>query len=133
MRTGSCLVTAMRLLKIRAMLNQRENVGSGAKHRPDSLLLLAAGIIAVGAGLRLHLFFANRSLWLDEAMLAINLVRRTPAELLLPLDYAQGAPLGFLYAQKLIIMLAGSSEPSLRTLLGGALVIGAALAAARRR
>ncbi|WP_312304065.1 DMT family transporter [Pulveribacter sp.] len=30
-------------------------------------------------------------------------------------------------------MLAGSSEPSLRTLLGGALVIGAALAAARRR
>src|SRR5512144_903664 len=73
------------------------------------LLLILAGI-----GVRLVPMLANRSLWLDEAMLALNIVTRPLADLLRPLDYAQGAPLGFLLLEKLSVTLFGPNEPALR-------------------
>lgn len=91
--------------------------------------LAAAFLLAAGLLLRLRAYFSGRSLWLDEAMLALNLLQRDFWGLWQPLDYQQGAPLGFLLLQKVIITLAGDGELGLRLLpcLAGcaALIIGA--------
>ena len=48
-------------------------------------------IIGLGIFLRLFQYLHNRSLWLDEASLALNLIEKTFSELLQPLDYGQMA------------------------------------------
>jgi 4-amino-4-deoxy-L-arabinose transferase-like glycosyltransferase len=78
-----------------------------------SVVLLVA-LVALGTGLRLAALGADRCLWIDEAMLALNLVARSPAELLRPLDYNQGAPVGFLLLSKAAIAAFGSAEWALR-------------------
>ncbi len=78
---------------------------------PDFLWGLA---IAVGIFLRLRQYFVNRSLWVDEAMLAFNIVNRTFSGLTLPLDYNQGAPIGFLFIEKIIILTLGNHDYILR-------------------
>lgn len=75
---------------------------------------VAGVLLALGVVLRLRDYLVCRSLWLDEAMLARNLVDRPIAGLLRPLDHNQGAPVGFLLVQKLTILLLGPSEWSLR-------------------
>ena len=57
---------------------------------------LAWSLIALGIFLRVAPYAANHSLWLDEANLALNIVDRPLEGLLRPLDYGQGAPVGFL-------------------------------------
>ena len=57
-------------------------------------------LILLGVVLRVALYAANRSFWLDEAMLVRNIVDRSLTGLARPLDYGQGAPLGFLYVEK---------------------------------
>lgn len=47
-------------------------------------------------------------------MLALNIIRRSPAELLKPLDNAQGAPIGFLWLEKMAVHSFGSGEMALR-------------------
>ena len=79
-----------------------------------TILVAAWILILTGAALRIYHFLINRSLWLDEAMLAVNIVQRSPANLLLPLDYAQGAPWGFLLVQKLMVDTGGANEYALR-------------------
>lgn len=71
--------------------------------------LLSAGVL-----LRLVRYLAERSLWLDEAYLAINLMTRSYAELTQTLDYNQGAPIGFLWVERLMLTLFGDSELALR-------------------
>ena len=80
-------------------------------------------ILILGIFLRLHQYLYNRSLWLDELSLVLNLVNRSFLELLEPLDYAQGAPIGFLLLSKSILSLFGTSEYVLRIvpLLSGTL------------
>jgi hypothetical protein len=73
-------------------------------------------LMAIGVLLRADQYFGNRSLWLDESFLALNIVQRTPLQLIQPLDYGQGAPVGFLLAEKLITLVFGDSEYSLRLL-----------------
>lgn len=72
-------------------------------------LLFLAGVL-----LRLRQYLTGRSLWADEAMLALNIVERDFGELFRPLDYDQGAPLGFLLVEKLINAFLGRHELVLR-------------------
>jgi len=76
--------------------------------------LAAALFILIGLALRLRQYLSGRSFWLDEAMLALNIVHRDFAGLFRPLDYDQGAPLGFLMLEKLTITLLRNGELTLR-------------------
>lgn len=78
------------------------------------IALVAA--VAIGVALRVAQYAAHRSLWLDEAALAANIIHRSFAALARPLDFAQVAPLGFLWLEKGIITLFGASEWTLRLL-----------------
>lgn len=71
-------------------------------------------IISFGIAIRLVQYLHNRSLWADEAVLALNIVNRSYLELLQPLDYDQGAPIGFLWIEKLAIQLFGNNEYAFR-------------------
>lgn len=75
---------------------------------------LAVLVILVGVVLRLRLYLRGASLYLDEAMLANNIVDRSYAGFFQPLDYDQGAPLGFLFLQKLVIQTLGNADFKLR-------------------
>jgi 4-amino-4-deoxy-L-arabinose transferase-like glycosyltransferase len=55
-------------------------------------------------------------LWLDESFLALNIINRPFAELRHSLEYGQAAPIGFLYAERLVVELLGTSEYALRLL-----------------
>lgn len=70
--------------------------------------------IGFGVVVRVAQYVWNRSLWADEAVLALNIVNRSYGELLQPLDYEQGAPLGFLMVEKLAVQLFGDNEYALR-------------------
>jgi len=80
----------------------------------DFYAFLCYTIICFGIVLRLVQYLYNRSLWLDEAMLALNIVNRSFTELLTPLDYRQNAPLLFLMLERLSVKILGNSEYALR-------------------
>ncbi len=84
--------------------------GSSARLETISIVLL----FILGIGLRLRQYLSGRSLWVDEAMLALNIVNRDFGGLLEPLDYDQGAPAGFLLIEKVFNLLFGRNEYSLR-------------------
>jgi uncharacterized membrane protein len=94
------------------------------------------GITLVFAGfvLRLRQYFSGRSLWLDEAMLANNILSRTFTGLFQPLSDNQGAPVGFLLLQKTITLILGNSEYALRLLpfVAGILSLAAMFALMRK-
>jgi 4-amino-4-deoxy-L-arabinose transferase-like glycosyltransferase len=75
---------------------------------------LAIALAALGALTRVRLYLTNRSLWLDEVFIALNLSKRSFAELAKPLDFNQGAPIGFLWIEKAVVTLFGNSEYALR-------------------
>ena len=78
------------------------------------LRYLAMGMVLFGMVLRIGQYIANRSLWFDEAMLALNIVERSFGGLTQPLDYSQGAPIGFLFIQKAAIYILGNRDYVLR-------------------
>jgi hypothetical protein len=81
-------------------------------------------LVCIGIGIRLRAYLFNRSLWLDESLLALNIVNRSFSALLLePLGLGQAAPPGFLVAQRLAVQAFGSNEYALRLvpLLSGVL------------
>jgi hypothetical protein len=80
--------------------------------RALSVVLIA--LVVFGVVLRLCSYLGNRSLWLDEAALAHNIVSRSFTGLLAPLDRQQVAPLGFLWLEKAAVSLFGTSEYALR-------------------
>ncbi|HEX6037319.1 hypothetical protein [Longimicrobium sp.] len=84
-----------------------------AAARRRRLLLLVA--LLVGAALRLLQYGVNRALWLDEALVSLNVLSRDAGTLLTrPLDYGQTAPAGFLLLQKAVTGLLGTGEYALR-------------------
>jgi len=64
--------------------------------------------------LRLAEFLENRSLSRDETFLALNIIDRSFRALTRPLDFNQGAPIGFLEVQKAISVALGPSDQALR-------------------
>lgn len=78
----------------------------------SSVAVLATFVLAVAA--RMAQYLGNRSLWLDEAYLALNIIGRDFGGLLRPLDHHQIAPPLFLWAVKLAVSLWGDSEFVLR-------------------
>ena len=84
--------------------------------RPIVPTLIAATAIAVGIALRVVEFTRNRPLWLDEAMLSLNIAARSFVQLARPLDYDQSAPLAYLWIERLAVNVGGVSERSLRAL-----------------
>jgi hypothetical protein len=85
-----------------------------SKNKSRLAISLVIAICSIGAILRICFYMANRSLWIDEAMLALNIVSRSFAGLLKPLDWDQGAPIGFLLAEKSAISLLGNKDYILR-------------------
>ena len=85
------------------------------KYALKSLAPWTAALLALGVLLRLRQYLFNRSLWLDEAYLAVSFVDRSLGELLLePLANNQAAPLGFLLLVKLATMAGGVHDWTLR-------------------
>lgn len=71
-------------------------------------------IVLLGLGLRAAQYITDRSLWCDEALLALNVLHRSAGGLFKPLGYHQGAPIGFLLLEKLATYLFGRDELALR-------------------
>jgi len=71
-------------------------------------------IILIGAFLAIYQFMFNRSLWIDEASLALNIINKDFLELTKPLDYNQVAPVGFLFIERVSILIFGKNELALR-------------------
>jgi hypothetical protein len=76
--------------------------------------LLGGLVIAAGVAIRLRFYLYNRSMYRDEAALALNIVNRTWGGLFKPLDNDQGAPIGFLVLEKLVVRFWGDHEKALR-------------------
>jgi hypothetical protein len=71
-------------------------------------------IILCGVLLAIIQYIYNRSLWLDEAYLSLNIISKTHFELLKPLDYIQVSPILFLQIEKLFSVIIPISEFGLR-------------------
>ncbi|MFT4541701.1 MAG: hypothetical protein ACI841_004687 [Planctomycetota bacterium] len=67
-------------------------------------VVVALAIIAFGATLRIQRYSADRSLWLDEVMLALNL-DNSPSEWTSGLEYHQAAPFGFMLLTRGLVAL----------------------------
>ena len=73
-------------------------------------------LITLGVTLRAVRFGADRSLWQDEAALALNITGSTITGLTEPLSHAQIAPVGFLIAVKLAAQTVNYTESGLRVI-----------------
>ncbi|MGH9198246.1 MAG: glycosyltransferase family 39 protein, partial [Acidimicrobiia bacterium] len=71
-------------------------------------------ILVLGACIRLSQYFQRRSLYIDEATLALSIASRPFLGLLRPLDYDQLSPVPFLWAVRAVTMVAGVDELTLR-------------------
>src|SRR3990167_6168457 len=81
--------------------------------RKENLAL--AIIIALGIFMRFSGYWANRSIWLDEACLALNVINKSFLDLIVhPLDDNQAAPVAFLLLTKLLVSTLGRNEYVLR-------------------
>jgi len=75
---------------------------------------LTWAFIFFGICIRIWQYSNCRSLWIDEAMLARNIIDRNFLELLNPLDFNQGAPVLFLWITKSVTTFFGTGELALR-------------------
>ncbi len=64
------------------------------------LVMIVAAVVGVGLRIRMHL--ENRSLWLDPAMLALNVIDKSALELMGRLDWNQAAPPAYLLLAKAV-------------------------------
>lgn len=88
----------------------------------------------LGVLLRVLRFAQDWPLWWNEAFVAVNLFDRDYTGLLRPLAYRQVCPVGFLWAERLVLDLLGASTWSLRLLpfLAGLAALGVLTVTASR-
>lgn len=75
-------------------------------HVPDRLTCLLWGLIGLGIFLHTAQYWFNRSLWVDEASLALHILENAPIEL--------PPPIGFILIEKAVVGVFGDSEYALR-------------------
>lgn len=76
--------------------------------------LITLSCVVLGLALRVAQYAHNRALWLDEAALALQIVYKTPMELLGPLGWHQNSPIAFLLTVKFVSLAVGTADWSLR-------------------
>jgi hypothetical protein len=97
--------------------------------RAHLVLGATISVVALALLVRTLQYLANSSFSLDEAQLALNIMHRPYGDLLHELDFNQGAPPAFLFLEKTIVDVFGTSEyafralPFVASLLSVALVI----------
>ena len=92
--------------------NQQLPITSTTKRHQRRALI---SVLVLGILFRLFHFFYNRSLFIDELYLDINIIKMSFWELAtLPFEYEQKAPIGYLWAAKLCVVLFGKGEKALR-------------------
>lgn len=98
------------------------------------LQVLTVGVLAIGLLVRTVGYLHRASLWGDEAMIALNVGARSFGGLARPLDYGQVAPVPFLWAERLAVLVGGMNEYALRLLpfVSGVLLLFALTGLARR-
>ena len=82
-------------------------------------------VVALGLVLRFAQYGHDREFWEDEAVLAVEIIQKTPLELTGVLAHDMNYPIGFLLVEKLMLALFGASEYAFRVfpLLAGLLSI----------
>ncbi|HET9914043.1 MAG TPA: hypothetical protein VFQ13_19270, partial [Anaerolineales bacterium] len=86
-----------------------------SKKFPAWQSLTIVALTLFGILLRVRQFLTGRSLWVDEAMLALNIVHRNFGGLLQqPMEYGQSSPIGYVFSVKIFNLLLGDSEYALR-------------------
>ncbi|MEI6351131.1 MAG: glycosyltransferase family 39 protein [Verrucomicrobiota bacterium] len=85
----------------------------------------SVGLCVIGISLRVFFFLFDKNLWLDEATASLSIVHRGFLGLCKPLEYAQMAPLGFLWAVKSSVLALGDHDLAFRvpSLLAGVLAV----------
>lgn len=78
------------------------------------LFIFCTVFVLLGIALRLLRLGLNFPLWGDEAFVALNFFDSDFATLTKPLRHYQIAPLGFLWLEKITVLLLGMSEFTLR-------------------
>src|SRR6266550_2597902 len=90
----------------------RLNVGSSHSRFHCSRLLWI--LVLVGIAVRLEQYIFNRSLWLDESLMALNIMHRSFRQLTQQLDFHLVGPLAWLFTEKACNLLFGNREMALR-------------------
>ncbi len=96
-----------------------------ATRQTHALRIAALVALLVGVVLRTAHFLHGRGLWSDEVRLAINIMARSFAGLLHPLDYDQVAPVPFLWLTRATALIGGPNPYALRLwpLIAGLLLL----------
>ncbi|MEM7771070.1 MAG: glycosyltransferase family 39 protein [Cyanobacteria bacterium P01_A01_bin.37] len=84
--------------------------------QPQQRMLKTISFVLIGVVIMLRKlqFSTGRSLWGDEAKIALNIVNRSYLDLTQVLDYNQVAPIGFLWVEKLSTQIFGATDFALR-------------------
>lgn len=124
--------------RLRSCQHEREAAqiaaSRGSSRLSSTTLTIVVVLLLLGLFLRGRQFYLPRSLWMDESFLALNIIDRDFVELAGPLDYEQGAPLGFLWGTKGSTILFGENARAIRlmSLLMGSLALGLFFPVARQ-
>jgi hypothetical protein len=81
---------------------------------PRGYQLLVAIAVAIGVALRIREYVANRALWYDESLLALNIINQPISGLFGRLGFNQAAPPGFLLVERVSADIFGRNEYALR-------------------